>query len=65
MNATEFFFAVVAVFGATSLIYAWYAWIYGLDDGYQESIARKRKQKLVKMARKEAEQNAANQATAE
>ena len=43
MNATEFFFAVTAVFGATGLIYAWYSWIYGLDDGYQESIARKKK----------------------
>ena len=65
MNATEFFFAVAAVFGATSLIYAWYAWIYGLDDGYQESIARKRKRKLVKMAKQEAEQTEAKQATAE
>ena len=65
MNATEFFFALVAVFGATGFIYAWYSWIYGLDDGYQESIARKRKQKLVRMAKKEAEQAAAKQATAE
>ena len=43
MNAVEFFFAFVAVFSATGFIYAWYAWIYSLDDGYQESIARKKK----------------------
>lgn len=68
MNATEFFFAVVAVFGATSLIYAWYAWIYGLDDGYQESIARKRKRKVIQVAKQQVEQAdeaVAKQATAE
>jgi hypothetical protein len=42
MNATEFFFAATAVFSATGIIFAWYSWIYGLDDGYQESL-RKRK----------------------
>ena len=45
MNATEFFFAVAAVFGATGMIFAWYSWIYGLDDGYQESLAKRRKGK--------------------
>ena len=43
MNATEFVFAVIAVSSMTAIIYAWYAWIYSLDDGYQESIARKKK----------------------
>ena len=45
MNAVEFFFAFVAVFSATGFIYAWYAWIYSLDDGYQST--RERKQKLA------------------
>lgn len=45
VNAAEFFFAVVAVFGATGIIYAWYSWIYGLDDGYQESIRKRTKKR--------------------
>tara|TARA_A100001388_G_scaffold98477_1_gene71844 strand:+ start:371 stop:559 length:189 start_codon:yes stop_codon:yes gene_type:complete len=45
MNATEFFFALFAVFGATGIIYSWYAWIYGLDDAYQASISKKKKAK--------------------
>ena len=45
MNAAEFFFALFAVFGASGLIFAWYSWIYSLDDAYQESIANKRAQK--------------------
>ena len=43
MNATEFVFAVIAVSSMTAVIYAWYAWIYSLDDGYQESIGKKKK----------------------
>ena len=43
MKAPEFVFAVIAVSSMTGVIYAWYAWIYSLDDGYQESIARKKK----------------------
>ena len=45
MNATEFFFALFAVFGATGIIYSWYAWIYGLDDAYQASRPKKKKAK--------------------
>lgn len=43
MNATEFVFAVIAVSTMTAVIYAWYAWIYSLDDGYQASREKKRK----------------------
>ena len=45
MNAAEFFFALFAVFGASGLIFAWYSWIYSLDDAYQESVAKKRAKK--------------------
>ena len=47
MNAVEFIFAVTAVFGATGIIFAWYSWIYGLDDAYQESIENKRKMRAA------------------
>ncbi len=43
MNATEFVFALFAVSSVTAIIYAWYAWIYSLDDGYQASRPKKRK----------------------
>ena len=43
MNAVEFVFAVIAVSSMTAVIYAWYSWIYSLDDGYQASIKQKRK----------------------
>ena len=62
MNATEFFFAAVAVFGATSIIYGWYSWIYGLDDSYQESIGkrkRSKKQRVVKVVREQQEKKQA------
>ena len=47
MNLTEFVFAVIAVSSATAIIYGWYAWVYSLDDGYQES--RKRKAQRVRV----------------
>ncbi len=34
MNAVEFLFALVAVFGSTGMIYAWNRFVYGLDDRY-------------------------------
>ena len=55
MNATEFVFAFLAVSGATALIYAWYSWIYGLDDAYQESVARKKRAKAVEKEMAEAQ----------
>ena len=50
MNAVEFFFAFTAVFSATAVIYAWYSWIYSLDDGYQST--KLEKQKLTRMQAK-------------
>lgn len=47
MNAVEFIFAAIAVFGATGIIFAWYSWIYGLDDAYQASIENKRKMRAA------------------
>ena len=43
MNATEFFFALFAVFGASGIIYAWYSWIYSLGDAHQSSLPKKKK----------------------
>ena len=43
MNATEFFFALFAVFGASGIIYAWYSWIYSLDDIHQTFLRKKNK----------------------
>ena len=47
MNATEFVFAVIAVSSMTAVIYAWYAWIYSLDDAYQATRSKKQKRDQV------------------
>ena len=46
MNLTEFVFAVIAVSSATAIIYGWYAWVYSLDDGYQETRKRNKAQQV-------------------
>ena len=34
MNAVEFVFALIAVFGSTAAIYLWNRFVYSLDDRY-------------------------------